>query len=453
MSGRFSKVIHGHEDVFLTGSPEITYFRQLFKTTSLHEIYILDNNASINTDYGSTIKVEVPQKGDILTSVFFKVIVPTDYISLWCAHTLVEYADLLIGGQLIERVPTQYMLVNTFKLDTIAENNSVTGTCTSLFNKYIFTDAGVTQLFINIPFYFYKKFHLGVPLVALQKHKVEVVIKLRPWEDLQPGNLNVGTKPIPLLVPSVPVEFIMVSDDIRQKLQNSTLSYIITQNQLQSVFIPANTDRCITPLRFINPVHNLTMFFETTENIKNKIISESNAFTNSCTTASTQVYSLIKKYGNALFVQVPVPPSYYIQKLHHLIDVKLEFNGEISIDPETSGSFIFLSSTSRLLNKNVSDLEPEYYLFAMFEQYNRMHYTHSFSENNTDENPGGQVNFSRISEKLMTLNLVPSTKDRVLRIYAKSNNILKVKDGMGGLMFTSASDFNLSSFGYSQSPY
>jgi hypothetical protein len=453
MSGRFSKVIHGHEDVFLKGSPEITYFRQLYNRTSLHEIYILDNNTSINTDYGSTIKVEVPQKGDILTSVFFKVIVPTDYISLWSAHTLVEYCDLLIGGQLIERVTTQFMLVNTSKLNTISENNSITGTCTSLFTKYVFSDAGITQLLITIPFYFYKKFHLGVPLTALQKHKVEIVIKLRPWEDLQPNNLNVGTTPIPLLVPSVPVEFIMVTDDIRQKIQKSALSYIITQNQLQSVFIPANTDRCITSLRFINPVHNLTMFFETIENIKKKVLSESNTFTNSCTTASAPVYNLIKKYGNALFVQIPVPPSYYIQKLHHLIDMKLEFNGEVCIDPDTSGSFIFLSNTSRLLNKNVSDLEPEYYLFGIYEQYNRMHYIHSFSENNTDENPGGQVNFSRISEKQMTINLVPSDKDRVLRIYAKSNNILKVRDGLGGLMFTSASDFNLSSFGYSQSVY
>jgi hypothetical protein len=70
-------------------------------------------------------------------------------------------------------------------------------------------------------------------------------------------------------------------------------------------------------------------------------------------------------------------------------------------------------------------------------------YSYTFAENSYDDNPGGQINFSRIREKLLTINLVPATSDRVLNVYARSNNVLKIKDGMGGLMFTSASDFNL----------
>ena len=79
----------------------------------------------------------------------------------------------------------------------------------------------------------------------------------------------------------------------------------------------------------------------------------------------------------------------------------------------------------------------------MNNSYDPFFYSYTFGENSYDENPGGQINFSRIREKVLTIHLVPATVDRVLQVYVRSNNVLKIKDGMGGLMFTSASDFNL----------
>jgi len=65
----------------------------------------------------------------------------------------------------------------------------------------------------------------------------------------------------------------------------------------------------------------------------------------------------------------------------------------------------------------------------------RLFYTYSFALDPENYLPTGQVNMSRIQNKLLTLNLTSSTEARNIRVYAKSYNILRVQEGLAGVLF------------------
>ena len=485
-TGRINKIITGHEDVYITGDPQKTYFSQNFASVQgKYQKYVIDNNSGQDVTYGSTVRVTVPLKGDILTGLFVKVVVPRNYISFWGVYTLIEYCDLFIGGQLIERVTTDHTQFFNFRNMTL-EDQDATITSGTTFSKIQTANetSPINQLIWEIPFYFYRKNHLGIPLCALTKHKVELVIKVREWTRIKEqitadivisvnsdGSFNyypnypVSTKNSPsdetsnpLVLLSVPFEYVVVPDDVRSKIINSTMSYIILQNQLQTSHVPAFADTHVLKLNFINPVNTLSLSFRTKEQIENALYIGSYGtrlqlpFSDTGNTAYYQtVYKLVQQYGNALYynyVDISYSGSLLLfmnNYIHHLTGIRLDFNGETIIDPEDSGHFMFLYNVRNMTNKFrvSSSIGSTIIGSESLNSLDPFFYSYTFAENSYDDNPGGQVNFSRIREKLLTINLVPATSDRVLNVYARSNNVLKIKDGMGGLMFTSASDFNL----------
>jgi len=486
-TGRINKIITGHEDVYITGDPQKTYFSQNFASVKgKYQKYVIDNNSGQDVKYGSIVRVTVPSKGDILTSLFVKVIVPRNYISFWGVYALIEYCDLFIGGQLIERVTTDHTQFFNFRNMTL-ENQDATVLSGTTFNKIqaVNETSTISQLIWEIPFYFYRKNHLGIPLCALTKHKVEVVIKIREWARLKEqvtadiitsvntdGSFNYSTNyPVstknspsdeathPLVLLSVPFEYSIVPDEIRSKIINSTMSYIILQNQLQTSHVPAFADKHVLKLNFINPVNTLSLSFRTKEQIENCLFAGALGtrlqlpFSDTGNTAYYQtIYKLVQQYGNALYynyfdISFADQSLFFMNNyIHHLTGIRLDFNGETILDPEDSGHFMFLYNvrnmtkkfkTSSAIGATVAGSD------TLNNTYDPFFYSYTFADNSYDDNAGGQINFSRIREKLLTINLVPATSDRVLNVYVRSNNILKIKDGMGGLMFTSASDFNL----------
>lgn len=63
-------------------------------------------------------------------------------------------------------------------------------------------------------------------------------------------------------------------------------------------------------------------------------------------------------------------------------------------------------------------------------------YNYSFALDPENYLPTGQVNMSRIINKLLTVNLNYSTDgEREIRVYAKSYNVLRVNNGIAGMLF------------------
>jgi hypothetical protein len=101
-------------------------------------------------------------------------------------------------------------------------------------------------------------------------------------------------------------------------------------------------------------------------------------------------------------------------------NIKLEFNGQTMIDPAVADSIYLTAVEPMNKHKRVPD---------------KIIYNYSFAIDPENYQPTGQINMSRIINKLLTVNFSSSGTDRKLRIYAKSYNILRIKDGVAGILF------------------
>ena len=192
---------------------------------------------------------------------------------------------------------------------------------------------------------------------------------------------------------TLPVEYVFLSTDEVSYIKKTRLDYLITQVQLSK-----NVSKQENPsyrLGFVNPVKEMFISIQDLGLVSNNEIFN---------------------YSN---------PSSSNTNYHHLISMNMDFNGETIIDEKIADTN-FMYSLQPLLHHTrmpkVSD--------------NKQFYCYSFSLDPEEYTPSGQINMSRIQNKTVRFTLSSNSgKDRYIKIYAKSYNILRVENGLAGLMF------------------
>ena len=152
----------------------------------------------------------------------------------------------------------------------------------------------------------------------------------------------------------------------------------------------------------------------------------------------------------------------YMNQIHNL---ELTFNGEIVVPKEVADS-LFLTGVQSLNNgktlpfdiTNINAARPgpfqllssaaitsntvTGYNFNVTKESklpfveNIYKYDFGISNQFSGIYPTGQVNASRVKDNMLKLDAMPSKSDRKLRVYAESYNILQVKNGIAGILFT-----------------
>lgn len=404
-SGRVQIATIGIQDAFLTGNPDVTYFQKQFKRHTKFSLELLDNPFDEPADFGSTARCTIGRRGDLIRNIYLKMDLPaidTNDVGYTASigNALIEYADLLIGGKRVERINGEYMEIygemfvdqsQQIALDfVVGKNYNRTGLGPATTGPY------PRNFIVQLPFYFVRSDPLSIPLVALTRQEVEVVIKFRTLDQVLVNPNNDGSA-VPsgkkILNVSLPVEYVFLGPDEVKWLQNQQIDYVITQLQMQSFKTSVLSNQF--KLEFINPVKELYMVVQNMSNVAANLYSGNDWF----------------NYNNS---NVNVNNQ-------HLSSLKLDFNNETMLD-ETVSDALFLNYIQPM---NRHSRVP-----------NRKIYNYSFALDPENYLPTGQVNMSRIINKLLTVNLNYSPDgEREIRIYAKSYNVLRVTNGISGMLF------------------
>lgn len=396
-SGRIQLATTGIQDVFLTGDPDITYFEQIYKRHSKFALETLDNvfnNQTIN--FGDTIRGFVEKRGDLIRNIYFRIelsnLDPSIGYTDSIGNALIEYADLIIGGQLVHRINGEYMQIfNEMFIDEsqqsgIAVTVGSTGVRTGLISSPL-----PRTFFLNLPFYFRRDDPLSIPLCALTRQEVEVEIKLRPLSELvvqvAPG--VPPTQNATIVKATMPVEYVYLQDDEITYYQNKRIEHTITQLQRYTQTIDAGVNFAQLRLPFINPVKELYIVVQN----KSNVATDQNDWFNYTNNGSNQ-----------------------------LSNVKLEFNNETYLDPEVADDLFM--HIIQPMNRHTRVPKGNAYI-----------YNYSFALDPENYRPTGQVNMSRIQNKLLSVNLTPCSDEREIRVYAKAFNILRIENGLAGVLF------------------
>jgi hypothetical protein len=281
--------------------------------------------------------------------------------------------DLYIGGQKIDSQHFDYFadIWPNYLPDTYSKSRE-------LNNK----TSSANPSFVPIQFFFcnHKAF---LPLVALQNHQVEIKIK---FDESVLSSLSESDKTF-----SVYGNYIFLDKDERESLVKRSMDFVVTQ--VQRFEHPLNTTdgyNSIDISQFNHPVKSIFFGFSASDDdYKNDYFTFSNA----------------DMYLNGTPLFETMKPSFF-----HTIQNYYKSNYGISE----------FDSTRQI---------PFY----------TRYYVYHFCLNASEYNPSGTCNFSRLDNAKMIIrgaqkgNLRPP--DQYLSVYALNYNVLRIKDGLGGILF------------------
>lgn len=457
---RISLLYKGYEDEITYGSPSVSYFRTVYPRYTRFSKHIVDISAGDGKiNFGKTTRIEIPRSGDFIKNIFFRFefpkvdIYPGLVITRGVGFLIFDYVDLYIGGQLIDRLTGDFMFQHTWLTSSPNEIQALTSMAyiqydiageTSYTNPY--TSNFPLTMYVPFPFYFYKHVSHAIPACALYKQKIEIQFKLKKLSQLvrfggsyppyyiDPAIID-DLSLYSLGICTVPVEYVYVDDDFRNRLLKSELSYTITQTQLTK-FIenPTVTERTLT-MNWVNPVKDLFFFVSDAIALGPYFLPVS----------GTQHLGNSRHSG--LNLSRNDPNTYGLSLYRHLDEIELRFNNELVLKQNYQyfqnyvPAFYYTNGRAFMRRSYDGPYITDGFGFQNELDSTYMH-VYSFAQKPESSQPTGQVNMSRILDKKLTLRYFPTSLYRYVRVYARNYNILKIRDGLGGLMFTHNSDYD-----------
>jgi len=205
-SGRVQLAAVGIQDQFLTGSPDVTYFIKKFNRHTKFALEILNTTFfQTNIDFGSWVNTIIPRNGQLIRTIYVRLVLPPLTVGGYTnsiGNAIIEHADLVIGGQTIERINGEYMQIYDQSFISGSQQESLTymvgSTPEGLYGLGPAAEfgSGATNLpygwyprtfIVPLTFYFFRSEALAIPLCALTRQEVEIRIKFRPLEQLIAG--------------------------------------------------------------------------------------------------------------------------------------------------------------------------------------------------------------------------------------------------------------------------
>merc|ERR1711968_154711 len=193
--GLMQLVAYGAQDVYLTGNPQITFFKVVYRRHTNFSVECIEQTFNGTADFGRTVTCNISRNGDLATKMYLKVqlestneIGATDAEKAENAYSfchnlgrvLVESAKVEIGGSKIDEHYGDWLNI----WGELSRNSSLDrGTDKMLGNvselrKYS-TTKGRYTMYVPMQFWFCRNNGLALPLIALQYHDVRVTFKFR----------------------------------------------------------------------------------------------------------------------------------------------------------------------------------------------------------------------------------------------------------------------------------
>jgi hypothetical protein len=388
--GLMQLVAYGAQDIYLTGNPQITFFKVVYRrhtNFSMEAIEQTWNGTSTGSD--SRCTATISRNGDLVHRMYLE-FGGTTGDTLNPGASAIKSIELEIGGQKIDKLTGLWMEV----WSELSQENSLGSTATITTNstapptgltKFQRTsgmggiDGAAVASNFTVPLYFWfcRNPGLALPLIALQYHEVKVILE-------HAHNTCFTANPINKLW----CDYIYLDTDERRRFAQVSHEYLIEQVQEQSLNAATTNE-----LNFNHPVKEL---------IWTRSVAASGALNYAATQRpiadSTETY-LLKLNGHDRFAARA--QSYFART-----QVWESHSGYGGLDS---------SQTAGIGEANDGIC------------------VYSFSLKPEEHQPSGTCNFSRIDNAQLVSSAALQSQ---CVIFAVNYNVLRIMSGMGGLAYS-----------------
>jgi hypothetical protein len=467
--GLMQLVSYGAQDVYISGNPQITFWKILYKRHTNFAVESIEVTFNGQADFNKSVTAVINRNADLMYKTYLQVTLPAvaatnarwvNYIG----HALINYVEVEIGGQRIDRQYGDWMQIWTqlatdagnvaslnkmlgftpnLALPTRAAGGLFPAPCAATGSPNSCTPLQAlpaTTLYVPLQFWFCRNPGVAIPLIALQYHEVRVNMIFNQVQlCCNLGNGRSATDYTSLLAASLFVDYCYLDTEERRRFAQQSHEYLIEQVQYTGAESITSSSNKIQ-LNFNHPVKELfwvvqrdsfvdcattsvvnsTYFgpqnFNYSDNFDVSILATTNAEgTDSDVTSVESINFLVAKIilnsGERCEGQNPVEVA------------KVQLNGQDRFT-EREGSYF-------------DQVQP-------YQHHSRSPSTgincYSFALRPEEHQPSGTCNFSRIDKATLQLtvsfNTVASTNTAQVRVYALNYNVLRVMSGMGGLAYS-----------------
>ena len=403
--GLLQLVAYGAQDVYLTGNPQITFFKVVYRRHTNFALESIEQTFNGSVSWGNRVTATISRNGDLISRAYLEMSIPTaSGLVPLAGLRAINYVELEIGGQKIDKHYGEWMYIWN-------ELSMPLGKKQGYFNMVGGGGAAsvttTKKMYVPLEFWFCRNVGLALPLIGLQYHEVKVVIQFAEQSVMTYDGSSVGS--IGQLSASLWVDYIYLDTDERRKFAQSSHEYLIEQLQ----FTGKETSNTKIKLNFNHPVKELVWVTEVQSDRDNWNWCN---YTADADAIATQPTSTSYAAWAATF------DSSAVANVNPTKSAKLTLNGNDRF-AKRDGSYFNLIQTFQHHENVPSNVGINVYSFALKPE---------------EHQPSGTLNMSRIDTA--TLDLEYATGVTVgtdtVSVYAVNYNVLRILSGMGGIAYS-----------------
>jgi hypothetical protein len=376
--GLMQLVAYGAQDIYLTGNPQITFFKVVYRRHTNFSMEAIEQTLNGTVNANTRVTSTISRNGDLVGRLYLEHLTPAanDANDDNYGTQMIDHVEVEIGGQRIDKQFGHWMEAwfeltepnPTGSAHTMENNAGETASNATRIQKLAAAGGvnganGVTYnnlIFVPLQFWFCRNPGLALPLIALQYHEVKV--------NLTTSSVYDATGTLKLFA-----DYIYLDTEERRRFAQVSHEYLIEQVQHQSESAGNSFD-----LNFNHPVKELVW---------------------------------TGAYANGAFAST---------SLSNGANWKLTLNG----------------------HDRMNERDYRYFTRAQVYQHHTGYggvnnrdsiAVYSFALKPEEHQPSGTCNFSRIDNAQLKSS---AATQAALNIYAVNYNVLRVMSGMGGLAYS-----------------
>ena len=315
--GLMQLVAYGAQDVYLTGNPQITFWKVTYRRHTNFSMESIEQTFNGQADFGRRVTCTISRNGDLAYRTYLQVTLPeinqamantsAPSAGVWArwldfpGEQMISQVEVEIGGQRIDRQYGDWMhlwnqltlskeqergyfkmIGNTTQLTFITDPSfsAVDGPCASTAPTQVCEPRNAlpeTTLYVPFQFWYCRNPGLALPLIALQYHEVKINLDIRPideclWAvgDLSSSNGSsarvTSAYNQSLVAASLYVDYVFLDTDERRRMAQNPHEYLIEQLQFtgdESVGSSSNKIK----LNFNHPCKELVFIVQPDANV------------------------------------------------------------------------------------------------------------------------------------------------------------------------------------------
>ena len=242
--GLMQLVAYGAQDVYLTGNPQITFFKVVYRRHTNFSVEAVELTFNGTADVNRKVSCPITRNGDLVGRMYLKATLDAGGGTLCdrVGHALIKSVELSIGGSRIDRQYGVWMEI----WDQLSRSSNSDLAMSAMINQPLGGD-----LFVPLQFFCCRNPGLALPLIALQYHDVRVDIEFNTSDNICETDSTASINNATLLV-----EYVYLDSEERKRFAQASHEYLIEQLQYsgeESAVIGNNKKR----LNFNHPCKEL----------------------------------------------------------------------------------------------------------------------------------------------------------------------------------------------------